>query len=200
MKFDRKTPFSSQIGVENYWLSDFGQTYSFYTHTVVDTQGNFLIRIMKLEKNDLLPSLFRCFLPALLSFITLADIESSSSAQDFCVLKVIGIDCLPTLPSFSKQSASWKVFETCYLCALSTGSQNRTLVNILVAVAKISTGRIICCWGIREESRTSPFPFQSKIFFGRKVFDSLVGVFFHCPEIGSHGGWGTGGGGFESRF
>ena len=45
-----------------------------------------------------------------------------------------------TLTSFSKQSASWKVLETCELCALSTDSLKTYSVNTLVAAATASTG------------------------------------------------------------
>ena len=70
--------------------------------------------------------------PALLTkllFPPLADMLSWAVWFKFLLNKVIANTCLFILTSFSKQSASWKVFEICELCALSTDSRKTYSVN-----------------------------------------------------------------------
>ena len=75
--------------------------------------------------------LFRYFLPAHWQnyYFPLADMLSWAVWFKFLLNKVFANNCLFILPSFSKQSASRKVFEICELCALSTDSPKTYSVN-----------------------------------------------------------------------
>ncbi len=59
----------------------------------------------------------------------LADMLSWAVWFKFLLNKVFANNCLFILPSFSKQSASRKVFDYCELCALSTDSPKTYSVN-----------------------------------------------------------------------
>ena len=70
----------------------------------------------------------------------LADMLSWAVWFKFLLNKVFAINCLFILPSFSKQSASWKVLEICELCALSTDSRKTYLVNNYMYTGRGSYG------------------------------------------------------------
>ena len=76
----------------------------------------------------------------------------------FLLNKVFAINCLFILPSFSKQSASWKVLEICELCSLSTDSRKTYLVNNYMYTGRGSYG---FDWGGGgEETEKTQFPFS----------------------------------------
>ena len=93
----------------------------------------------------------------------------------FLLKKVFAINCLFILPSFSKQSASWKVLEICELCALSTDSPKTYSVNKYMYTGSSSYS---FDWGGGEKRKRPNFPFllhqPSKI---ETLHENMLGLF-----------------------
>ena len=101
--------------------------------------------------------LFRYFLPAHWQnyYFPLADMLSWAVWFKFLLNKVFANNCLFILPSFSKQSASRKVFEICELCALSTDSPKTYSVNKYMYTC--SSSYSFNCGGKKRKRPNFPF-------------------------------------------
>ncbi len=86
----------------------------------------------------------------------LADMLSWAISFKFLLNKVIANTCLFILTSFSKQSASRKVLETCELCALSTDSRKTYSLNKYMYTG---TGSYGFDWGGGKKRKRPNLPF-----------------------------------------